>query len=161
MESEQESWKNFSWSNCLKTDDFNYPDHYKLNPYNNSYIQMINESYYEDEEAILLSEKSIIPFYFSQLPLFLASHHHVKFFREKYDFDLFDDIIDHSYDDEPNNFKRMQMILNEVKRLNENKQEIIDFCINNKDRFERNKNLINKIVIDFKDSQYIKKIINE
>jgi len=145
----------------LKTDDFDYPNHYKLNSYRNSYIHIVNESYYEDKEAILLSEKSIIPLYFAQLPIYLASQNHLKYFRKKYDFDLFDDFINHDYDDESNNYIRMTKLVNEISRLNNIKDEVIKFCNNSKDRFKRNKEKIIDIVNDFDDSKNYNKIFNE
>ena len=56
-------------------------------------------------------------FNFLQLPLFVATKHHVKKMRELYGFDFFDDIINHSYDEEPDNGKRMKMIIDEIIRL--------------------------------------------
>lgn len=144
----------------IKTDDFDYPNHYKLNPYQNSYIHIVNESYYEDKEAILLSEKSIIPLYFSQLPVYLASHNHLKFFREQYNFDLFDDLINHDYDNEPDNYLRMEKLLKEVIRLNENKEDVIKFCKQNQHRFNQNKQRVIEIVETFKDSKNLKNIFH-
>jgi hypothetical protein len=142
----------------IKTDEFDYPNHYKLNPYENSYIHIVNESYYEDKEAILLSEKSIIPLYFSQLPIYLASYNHLKYFREKYDFDLFDDLINHDYDNEPDNYLRMQKLLFEIKRLNDNKEYVIEYCKQNQHRFTQNKQRVIEIVKTFKDSINLKNI---
>lgn len=143
------------------TDNFDYPNHYKLNPYQNSYVHIVNESYYEDKDVILLSEKSIIPFYFSQIPIFLASQNHLKYLRERYEFDFFDDFINHDYDKEKNNYTRMIMLVNEIDRLNKNKKELINFYKNSKSRFEKNKKIINNIVNEFKDSKYIKSLIYE
>ena len=64
----------------------------------------------------------------------------------KYGLDFYDDIIDHSYDDEPNQRKRLDMFVNEIKRLSENKQMIIDFYKNNKERFIDNKQRIVNIL---------------
>jgi hypothetical protein len=144
----------------LKTDDFDYPNHYKLNPYRNSYIHIVNESYYEDKEAILLSEKSIIPLYFSQLPIYLASYNHLKYFREEYDFDLFDDLINHDYDNEPDNYLRMEKLLKEIKRLNDIKQDVIEFCKQNQNRFNQNKQRVIEIVKTFKDSKNFKNMFH-
>ena len=144
----------------LKTDFFDYPNHYVLNPYENSYVHIISESYYEDKDAVLLSEKSIIPLYFSQLPIFLASYKHLDYFRKKYSFDLFDDIINHDYDDEFDNYKRMEMVVKEIKRIDDNKNEIIKFCKESNHRFEKNKKLIYEIVNEFDDSKYFKNLFN-
>ncbi len=68
--------------------------------YENSYVNITTESNYEQfKNTVHISEKSYKPFYFYQLPIFLASKHHVKTLREKYGFDMFDDIINHNYDE--------------------------------------------------------------
>ena len=73
--------------------------------------------------------------------------------KERYKLDFFDDIIDHSYDNEPNQRKRLDMFVNEIKRLNDNKESIITFYKNNKTRFENNKqkilNLLNVVNDDY------------
>jgi hypothetical protein len=59
--------------------------------------------------------------------------------KELYDLDFFDDMINHSYDDEPNHKKRLLMIVDEIKRINRNKDIFMEFYKNNQDRFEKNK----------------------
>jgi hypothetical protein len=86
----------------------------------NSYVNIVTESNY-DFDAVHITEKSLKPFYFYQLPIFLSSPRHLKYLRELHGFDLFDDFINHSYDREPNIRKRFFMVLDEIKRLNKNK----------------------------------------
>ena len=62
--------------------------------------------------------------------------------KEEYGLDFFDDIIDHSYDDEFDHKKRLIMIIEEIKRLSTVKNELIDFYKSNRDRFENNKKII-------------------
>jgi hypothetical protein len=73
--------------------------------------------------------------------------------RELYNFDFFDDLIDHSYDSEENNIKRFSMIINEIEKINNNKEKFIEFYKNNQERFENNKNktlsLLNYINEDY------------
>jgi hypothetical protein len=59
--------------------------------------------------------------------------------KEKYGLDFFNDIIDHSYDSESNQRIRLEMFVNEIKRLNENQEQLRDFYSKNRDRFEQNK----------------------
>ena len=66
--------------------------------------------------------------------------------KELHGFDFFDDIVDHSYDNEPNQRKRLDMFVNEIKRLNNMKDELIYFYQNNKIRFEENKNKVIEIL---------------
>ena len=108
--------------------------------YENTYVNIITESMFLDHENnIHISEKTFKPFFYYQIPLILATQHHIKKVKEKYDLDFFDDIIDHSYDNEPNQRKRLDMFVNEIIRLNQNKDEVKRFYKNNKDRFEKNK----------------------
>jgi hypothetical protein len=79
-----------------------------------------------------------------QLPIFIATHNHVKYLRKQFDFDMFDDLIDHSYDLENDDENRMILVLNEIKRLNDNKDLVIEFYKNNKDRFQKNLDLFEK-----------------
>lgn len=123
--------------------------------YENSYINIITESMFLDvDNNIHISEKSFKPFYYYQLPLIMATHNHIKMMREKYDLDFFDDIINHSYDDEKNQRLRLEMIVNEIKRLNDNQESVKRFYINNRDRFEKNKQKIINI-LNIVDDDYL------
>jgi hypothetical protein len=115
--------------------DFEHNETYEF-----SYVNITTESNYDyHENTVHVSEKSYKPFYFYQLPIFVASQHHIKIMKERYGFDFFDDIIDHSYDNEPNHKKRLKMIFDEIVRLHSNKDKVIDFYVNNEERFEENK----------------------
>lgn len=116
------------------------------NNYKNSYINIVTESQFLSEfNVIHITEKSFKPFFYYQFPIIVATHHHIKTLREKYDFDFFDDLIDHSYDNEINDSKRFKMICKEVKRLHENKNSIINFYYKNYERLNNNKNKVIKI----------------
>ena len=132
----------------------------KLTPecFTNCYVNIITETWQSTDE-IHVSEKSFRPFYFMQLPIFVATHHHVKYLKNRFGFDMFDDLINHSYDSETDWKKRMLLVLNEIKRLNDNKDLVIDFYKKNKSRFENNlKIILNEY--DSKDTiEYFKKII--
>ena len=115
----------------------------KVNPkdYRNSYINIITESVYWFD-GIHITEKSLKPFCLPILPIFVASPNHVKTLRDDYSLDLFDDFINHDYDKELDNTKRLKMIIEECLRLSKLENEIIHFYKNNKDRFLNNKNTI-------------------
>lgn len=127
---------------------------YKNNTYKNSYINIVTESDYEQKNLVLISEKTLIPLYFNQIPIIVSNPHHIKKLKQYDNFDFFDDVIDHSYDEEVDPEKRMLMIVNELKRLNDNQDKIIEFYKKNQDRFIENRNKIrrftnNKIDIKF------------
>jgi hypothetical protein len=114
--------------------------------YINSYVNIVTESHFLDKENVIqISEKSFKPFFYHQFPMILASHHHIESLKQKYRFDFFDDVIDHSYDNESDQKKRFSLFTKELKRLNDNKENLIEFYKNNQHRFEENKNKVIKI----------------
>jgi hypothetical protein len=140
--------------------NFNWKDIYELRSFHESYVNVVTESNFFSD-SVHITEKSIKPFYFYQLPIFLSGVDHVKFLKNKYDFDFFDEIIDHSYDNIKDNKKRLFAVFSEIKRLFSNKEEIINFYINNKDRFEENKNKVIKIKKVNSDVDYFNSLINK
>jgi hypothetical protein len=132
-----------------------------INTFVNNYFNIVTESIFEDfTQTIHITEKSVRPFYFYQFPLILATHGHVKYMKENYGFDFYNDIIDHSYDDEPNQSKRIGMIIDEILRINNNKEFFIDFYKNNKERFENNKKIVENLSNDDNDFNFFKSILN-
>jgi hypothetical protein len=129
--------------------------------YENTYVNIITESMFLDSNNnIHISEKTFKPFYYYQIPLILSTHNHIKMVKLKYDLDFYDDLIDHSYDNEPNQRKRLDMFVNEIKRLNNMKNELIYFYQNNKIRFEENKNkVINVLKIVDEDYKFFDSLI--
>ena len=128
--------------------------------FTNCYINIITETYFDSPE-IHITEKSFRSFYFMQLPIFIATYKHVLHLRKRFGFDMFDDLIDHSYDLEKDHLKRMKMVLEEIKRLNDNKDLVIEFYKNNKDRFEKNLNLFQNIYKQDQTINFFKKISNK
>jgi hypothetical protein len=121
--------------------NYNANNHISSDSHQQSYINVITESHF-GVENIHISEKSFKPFYYFQLPIFVASHKHVEYFRKEHDLFLFDELIDHSYDFEKNTMKRLQLVVKEVKRLSEKKEEIKNFYKKNVDKLIHNHNYI-------------------
>jgi hypothetical protein len=145
---------NSNYSKFLSPPDF--PFNYK-----NSYVNVVTETKFLDNENVIqISEKSFKPFFYYQFPMILATHHHIKSIKEKYNFDFFDDVIDHSYDNEPNQKKRFNLFVNEIKRLHDNKENLIEFYRNNKHRFERNKNKFIAIANNKSDYNFFKSLVD-
>ena len=129
--------------------------------YENTYVNIVTESQFIDlGNVVHITEKSFKPFFYYQFPIILATHHHIKSLKEKYDFDFFDDIINHSYDNEPNQKKRFKMITEELKRLHENKVALIEFYSKNLQRFKDNKNKVIQIGKNKSDYFFIKNLLN-
>ena len=129
--------------------------------YINSYVNLVTETkFLDDENVIQISEKSFKPFFYYQFPMILATHNHIKAMKEKYDFDFFDDVINHSYDNEPNQKKRFIFFTNEVKRLYNNRESLIEFYEKNQFRFENNKNKVISIMNNVSDYEFFKSLLN-
>ena len=121
-----------------------------------SFINIVNETDFDDK-TIHITEKSLKPFYYYQYPIFVAPYEHCKYLRD-YGFDFFDDIIDHSYDNEKNNKKRIFMIIEELIRIKDN----IGFFKNNysnfKSRFIKNQKIVMDLVNLDNDKNYLKRL---
>ena len=64
-----------------KNGSIDYNIYYDKNPYKFSYINIVNESKFDefDNKHMHITEKTLLPFYYFQLPLFLVIQNHVKF----------------------------------------------------------------------------------
>lgn len=126
----------------------------EVKSFEESYINIVTESYF-DETNIHISEKTFRPFHCLQLPLFLANYKHISKLREEHpSLHLFDDLIDHSYDNEKDNSKRLEKVVEEIKRLSEMKDTIAEYYVNNKSKIIENRNYIesfsnNKTTFEF------------
>jgi len=130
-----------SWFN--KVDNYSQCDHISIKTFQESYINIVTESHY-DILDVHITEKTFKPFYYFQIPIFFASYHHVKKVKEEYDLFLFDDLIDHSYDNEPDDSKRFNMVINELKRLLLMKDEIKNYYVSNLEKIIKNYEFIEK-----------------
>lgn len=131
-----------------------------IESFEHNYFNIVTESMFEDDtETIHVTEKSFRPFYFYMFPLILTTHGHIKYMREVYGFDFYDDIIDHSYDLEKNQSKRMELFINEIVRIYNNKDFFINFYKNNKERFENNKKIVESLSNDLSDYEFFKTLV--
>ncbi len=94
-------------------------------------------------ELITFTEKIIKPFLAKQIPLFIALPGLQTELR-KLGFDLFDDLIDTSYEVEKSPVKRIEMIVDELERLI--KLDLIKFKNENQKRFDNNYNLLETLI---------------
>ena len=115
------------------------------NLYKHGCINIMTESQYEWKNIIHITEKSIVPFFFHQMPIIIAPPNHIQAMRDRWDLDFFDDIINHGYDSIEDHKLRFQRTTKEIIRLSKRETEIREFIKNNKNRFEKNKEVIRKI----------------
>lgn len=139
-------------SNDNLENDFIYP-----NTFENSYINIVTETYFESN-IIHITEKSFKPFYFYQLPIFVSTCGHVKKLKEIYGFDIFEDFIDHTYDNINDDKKRFKLIIDQIKKLD--KINVKKFYSDNVERLIKNKRIIMNITNDNWDVHYFNKLIN-
>ena len=134
--------KNVDWWNLV--DNYHPWNHLDLQTFNQSYINIITESHF-DIQDIHITEKTFKPFYYFQMPLFLASYQHVNKLKQEHDLYLFDDLIDHSYDNQKNDKFRMNMVVEEINRLSNMKNDIETYYKSNIDKLIHN----HKYIRDF------------
>lgn len=125
----------------------------------NSYVNLVTESHFNDEvDVVHISEKSLRPFAFYQIPLILATFNHIQRMKNEFGFDFYEDLIDLSYDKEPNEKERLKLYMNEVIRLNNNKEMVIEYYKNNRERFEKNREIVCNIPNNDKDFKFLKSL---
>jgi hypothetical protein len=123
-------------------DNFNMVGYVTENSFQNAYINIVTETHFSFNDGIHITEKSFKPFYYFQIPLFLAPYNHVKTLKDEYNFYLFDDLIDHSYDDEKDDPKRFKMVIKEIQRLSNMREDISNYYRKNIDNMIYNHNII-------------------
>jgi hypothetical protein len=147
-----------SWFN--NENDYDAWNHLELKSYQNSYINIVTESHF-DILDIHITEKSFKPFYYFQMPLFLASYNHISKMKKEYDLDFFDDLIDHSYDEEFNDISRLHLIISEINRLSKLRNDIKLYYKSNKNKFISNHNFIKEYYHKGFALKYFKDISNK
>lgn len=126
--------------------------------FRNAYLNITTETNFITED-VHITEKSFKPFFFYQIPIFLSSAFHVKNLKEIYGFDLFEDVINHDYDNETNFKKRFSLVCDEINRIYNNRDEIKKYIINNKERFLKNNEIVSNIINDKTDYNYFESLM--
>lgn len=119
-------------------------DHNLDKHYENTYFSVVNETNYLKDfgEGIFLSEKVFKPILKSHPFILMSRPHSLKKLREL-GYKTFSPYIDESYDDEEDDYKRLFMIVNEVKRLCDLPDEHLHkFLTSMKEVVEHNYNLL-------------------
>jgi hypothetical protein len=85
--------------------------------YLNSFISIVSETLFYEESGYL-SEKIWKPIVHGHPFILIGPAHSLKFLKDEFGFKTFHPLIDESYDSEENPKKRLQMIFDEISRLN-------------------------------------------
>ena len=131
----------------------NYAGENDYRDYESSYINITTESNFNffkppignSGKFLHISEKSLKPFAMMQLPIIVGVPHHIKYMRELYNLDMFDDFIDHSYDNETDDVIRMTKLHNEILRLSSLRDELPSYYKDNESRIIKNRKIIKDI----------------
>ena len=127
--------------------------------YLNSYIHFVSETFF-DGSGLFFSEKTFKPILYFQPWVMIGQHHSVKALREM-GYDVFDDQIDHSYDEEKDHEKRFYMVRDEMIRLSNidketlyrvNKENRLRYFNNMATLFAREKEQPLKLILDLQDA---------
>lgn len=113
-----------------------------------SAVNVICESLENDDDPVNISEKTFKAFAWYQIPIWHASPGTVDVVRNM-GFDLFDDIIDHSYDKISTYDERKKFILSQLESFYNkypNKKTLIDLRKGLFDRLEENNRMLCKLV---------------
>lgn len=127
--------RNFQSEGCFDTHTL----HSSIPFYQHSFMSVITESNAVGP-GCYVSEAMFRPFVFMQPFLVIGQPRTLEILRA-WGFDVFDDIFDNSYDIEPDQFKRIEMVLAEITRLrNKTPDELYELTQSLKDRLIYNKN---------------------
>lgn len=110
-------------------------------------------------QRMFFTEKSAKAFLLMQAPLFLSKPGYVSVLR-KIGFDLFDDLIDHSYDSEVSIDRRIELLVKEMKRLSEISLDDLEIYFQkNQNRFIKNYEQLNNVKLNY--TKNFQRILNE
>jgi hypothetical protein len=104
--------------------------------YEQTSISLVTETYADSKRGLFITEKSYKPIANCHFQIWIAQPGMVEFFRNL-NFDVFDDIIDNSYDNEIDDIKRFESALESLEKF---LREIKNFS--DKDKFYYNQRLL-------------------
>jgi len=106
------------------------------NYYKDTFVEIVCETSYT-EACYNLTEKTLNSIYGCSFPILLCSKGSVEFLRSM-GLDMFDDIIDHSYDNISDPAERLECAILNNKELLTNNKRTKDLWIKNQNRFKNN-----------------------
>lgn len=118
-----------------------------VNAYSNYGVEIITGSMFFERSG-LLSEKELQNIYAKNFPIYITGVGMVKELKNLFGLDLFDDIIDHSYDDIEDHFERMVAAIDRNEHLLNGSTNIQELWLENQDRFDSNIEIMNRMLFD-------------
>ena len=123
--------------------------------YRNSFVEVISETSFT-ESAYLLTEKTLNSIYGCNFPILLSGMGAVGFLRNM-GLDMFDDVIDHSYDSIQDPLERIYFALERNKSLLNNVELAKELWTKHKKRFENNVVFARKSLYEFYENRTMEK----
>jgi hypothetical protein len=117
------------------------------NYYKETFVEIISETSFF-EPCFLITEKTANCFYGSNFPIWISSKGTVSFLRDM-GLDVFDDIVDHSYDDIHDPILRLHSALELNFRILTDNELVKKLWIKNKERFIANHKFLKNNLYDF------------
>ena len=106
-----------------------------VNKYQTSFLEFVTETSY-NEQSFNVTEKFSHTIFGYNIPIFVSSPGYVDFIRSM-GFDVFDDIVDHSYDEVPDKIERLNKLVNDnIELITSDRLECL--FSENKSRFDNN-----------------------
>jgi hypothetical protein len=147
MNSNIYQWKYFEYKRMvLETEFVDDTNQYRVpSQYYSSFAQLISES---SGTAIMMSEKTSVPILVGK-PFLVASQRHFHHFLKRLGFELYDEIFDYAFDNEPDEGLRYDMLLQNFKKISQiPKVELFELQQMIKDKIEHNKQRALNIIVD-------------
>lgn len=123
-------------STVLKFDNKTNFDNNLRPLYANSFVELVNCRLYS-EPTVSIDEKYINTIYARNFPVFLGSNCSVQILRES-GLDMFDDIVDHTYDTIQNPIDRLVSAVESNYHLISNPEQTKKLWLENQHRFDKN-----------------------
>lgn len=134
----------FDWEGINPSRNYN---NILTHTYANYGVEIITGSMFFERSG-LLSEKELQNIYAKNFPIYINGVGMVKELKKLFDLDLFDDIIDHSYDDIEDHFERMAAAIDRNEHLLNGSTNIQELWLKNQHRFESNIEKMNSMFFD-------------
>jgi len=118
---------------------FSYETQLKENLFEPSYVSLISEPIY-DLRAVMITEKTTMAMWGGTIPIWVGGWC-IPSTMKNMGFDIFDDLIDHSYQNLPSAFDRCYYAIKLNLSVLQNQNLLKEYFEKNKSRFEHNLNL--------------------
>ncbi len=119
--------------------------------YRETFVEIVTETSYT-EQCFNLTEKTLNSIYGCSFPILICSSGTVQFLRDM-GLDMFDDIVDHSYDNIEDPSERLEAAITKNVKLLTDTQFTKELWIKNKYRFERNVDFCKEKLYNFYSSR--------